>query len=142
DMRTTADALVGYLRRSDRDVELGGWIAGMLIFPDAQQRIARELEEFPEAIPFALDAVAAGIAANVSGPRRLWLLVERLAVRSARLPPGLAPLLVAACIADYGVTRGAAVRIAALVGAPVRDALVAARDGAPRHHHSRYDSAI
>ena len=108
DVRARVNSMLAYLHRTDRDPEIGGWLAGMLVFVDVHQRLITALEYYPEVIPFALDAVIAGIGANVKGPRRLWLLVERLVVRTSRRPPGLVPALVTACGDNYDVTHAAA----------------------------------
>lgn len=112
--------------------ELVGWLVGIAMFDDSHRLIAGEIEAGRrlEVIPHVIDALAIGIRAGRSGPKKLWATIEQLVVRSPTIPTSLVSIVPFGCCAEYAPSRDAAIRIAALVGAPAREAIEAARDAA------------
>ncbi|MEO8701061.1 MAG: hypothetical protein ABI867_13515 [Kofleriaceae bacterium] len=109
--------------------DVAGWIAGMTMFVDLHRRVANLLlATFRlDVVPHALAAFAAGIAATLLPPRKLWATIEQLAVRSPSIPAGFEVCLPVACSDPYPQTHEAGMHLARLLGDPARALLLVAR---------------
>ena len=129
--------------RPNLGAELVGWIAGITMFDDAHQRVAHALNRRShrdDAIPFAIEAFAAGVGAGVPTIGRHWTGIEMLVGRVDRVPPSLIGVLSIGLCSAHALARGSALRLAHAHGA--RGAIEAARTRASVGDAKSLDDAI
>jgi len=125
------------------DHQMAGWVVGMTMFVDYQRSLSAVMNATrPEAIPWALRALAHGLAAKLRQPRKFWLIIESCVLRSPHLPDELAPVIAEACRDDHQFSREVATRLAVAYGERVRDAIAARYEGADALHKKRLDLAL
>jgi uncharacterized protein (TIGR02996 family) len=113
-----------FLRENKLPPLLVGWLAGIAMFGDDTDRLSDALEGHPAAM-HALEAFAAGIAANLAPAAGHWQRIERLVAFGH--PPTLAEVVPIGCASTDRDTRLAATRMARKLGTAARDALDSAR---------------
>jgi uncharacterized protein (TIGR02996 family) len=140
--RHQIDAAVALLRTGPP--ELAGWCAGITMFGDSSRVIAGiiDREGLYAAIPHVLDAFAAGINARVKPTKHQWGSIERLANRNSTASPGFLAMLPAAVCQVAPIARAHACRIAAMLGDPAREVLLAAQATAAPREREKLDAAL
>ena len=112
------------LLRGGASPELAGWLAGIAMFHDDTDRLAEVLDGHA-ALPYALEAFAAGVVAGVVAERGHWKQIDKL-TRAIAPPVGLAAVVPVGCASSVASVRDAAVRIGRRLGGHALDALRAA----------------
>jgi uncharacterized protein (TIGR02996 family) len=116
--------------KSNVSSEIVGWIVGITMFDDERQRLAMVLQRpshRDNAIPYVLEAFAAGLRAGVAASARHWTSIEALAGRIVDLPPRLTQVLPIGLCSKLALARGSALRLAQRLGGPAREAIEGAR---------------